>query len=149
MRGHNRRFPLFLALAVILATAVPLSAGAEPLGIKATLILASDQPAAQDLRLDAVEYKLRRIFGFEYYKHYGEASAMVNVPGSTTLDLGHGFRLLIKVSGADGGFRAKVNWLRGDQSVLNTAVKMKRRTPVILGGISHEGGTLIVTLVAE
>ena len=123
---------------------------AESVTIQVTLILASNNPAPLDSRLDRVEYKLRRIFGFEYYRHYGEGSVLLNLPGESTVDLGHGFRLTISShSSKDGKIRMSVQWLRGDEMVLNTTVAMKRGVPVILGGISHEGGTLIVTLVAE
>ena len=66
---------------------------AEPVTIQATLILASNDAAPLDSRLDKVEYKLRRIFGFEYYRHYGEGAAVLNLPGESTVELGHGFRL--------------------------------------------------------
>ena len=72
------------------------------------------------------------------------------MPGGTTIDLGHGFTLDFNASdGGDGKIRANVRWLRGQDVVLNTTVGMKRNTPVILGGIQHEGGTLIVTLIAK
>ena len=136
-----------LAAACLLATAGVSRAG--PVTIQATLILASNDPAPLDSRLDKVEYKLRRIFGFEYYKYYGEGTALLNLPGESTVDLGHGFRLSISASGSGDKLRTSVQWYRGDEMVLNTTVGMKRGVPVILGGISHGGGTLIVTLVAE
>ena len=137
-----------LAVACLLATAAV--SRAEPVTIQATLILASNDAAPLDSRLDKVEYKLRRIFGFEYYRHYGEGTALLNLPGASTVDLGHGFRLSISAEGSkDDKIRTSVQWFRGDEMVLNTTVGMKRGVPVILGGISHEGGTLIVTLVAE
>jgi hypothetical protein len=138
----------------LLAIVCPLAAAsvsrAEPVTIRATLILASNDPAPLDSRLDRVEYKLRRIFGFEYYRHYGEGSALLNLPGESTVELGHGFRLTISSSGSKvDKIRTNVQWFRRDEMVLNTTVGMKRGVPVILGGISHEGGTLIVTLMAE
>jgi hypothetical protein len=137
-----------LAIACLLTCAAV--SGAEPVTIQATLILASNDPAPMDSRLDRIEYKLRRIFGFEYYRHYGEGSALLNLPGESTVELGHGFRITMSSSGSkDGKIRTSVQWFRGDEMVLNTIVGMKRGVPVILGGISHEGGTLIVTLVAE
>jgi hypothetical protein len=137
-----------LAFACLLATAAV--SRAEPATIQATLILASNDPAPLDSRLDKVEYKLRRIFGFEYYRHYGQGSAALNSGGQTSIDLGHGFRLSVSASDSKGDkIRTSVQWFRGDEMVLNTTVGMKRGVPVILGGISHEGGTLIVTLVAE
>lgn len=136
-----------LVLAGLLAPAV--EALADPVNLEATMILASNEPAAQDPRLERIEFKLRRIFGFEYYKHYGEGSAIVSVPGETTLSLGHGFRLQISAKPGDGRVRAGIHWFRGDEKVLSTTVNMERGTPVILGGIAHEGGTLIVTITAK
>lgn len=151
MRAHkaSQVFGIsLLAVAYLLAT--PAVSSAEPVTIQATLILASNDPAPLDSRLGKVEYKLRRIFGFEYYKHYGEGAAVLNLPGQSAVDLGHGFRLSISASGSkDDKIRMSVQWFREDEMVLNTTVGMKRGVPVILGGISHGGGTLIVTLVAE
>ena len=151
MRAHKTSHvfvSVLLAAACLLATAAV--SRAEPVTIQATLILASNEQAPLDSRLDKVEYKLRRIFGFEYYRHYGEGTAVLNLPGQSTLDLGHGFRLSISTdSSRDDKIRASVQWFRGDEMVLNTTVGMKRGVPVILGGISHGSGTLIVTLVAE
>ncbi len=126
------------------------TAAAKPVSVEAMLILASNEPTSLDQRLEYVEYKLRRIFGFEYYRYYGEGTAILEVPGQTTLDLGHGFTLEFNATdGEDGKIRANVRWLRGQDVVLNTTVGMKRNAPVILGGIQHEGGTLIVTLTAK
>lgn len=151
MRAHetSRMFvTVLLGLACLLTAAA--ASYAEPVSIQATMILASNDPAPLDSRLDKVEYKLRRIFGFEYYRHYGEGSVLLNLPGQSTIDLGHGFRLSIAASGSrDDKIRTTVQWFRGDELVLNTTVGMKSGVPVILGGISHGGGTLIVTLVAE
>lgn len=151
MRAHktSQVFVIsLLAIACLLSTAA--GSRAEPVTIQATLILASNDAAPLDSRLDKIEYKLRRIFGFEYYRHYGQGAAVLNLPGQSTVDLGHGFRLSISTdSSKDDKIRTSVQWYRGDEMVLNTTVGMKRGVPVILGGISHEGGTLIVTLVAE
>ena len=146
-----RRYAAWLGVAAGLWLAPAPEARAQaPVTIRAVLILASDRQAAQDPRLDLVEYKLRRMFRFEYYRHYGEGSAAVPLPGQATLELGRGFRLKLSASSAGKGqIRAGVHWLRGDEVVLNTAVAMNPGIPVILGGISHEGGTLIVTLTAE
>ena len=87
---------------------------------------------------------------YPFQVEYGEGSVLLNLPGQSTIDLGHGFRLSIAASGSrDGKIRTTVQWFRGDELVLNTTVGMKSGVPVILGGISHGGGTLIVTLVAE
>jgi len=130
--------------------AVPSAASARPVTIQAMMILASNQSSAQDPRLDFIEYKLRRVTGFEYFRHYGEGSAVLNVPGVTEIELGHGYRLAINALKAEGGkLKAHVSWLRDGTILLNTVVNMERGAPFALGGIAHEGGTLIVVLTAQ
>lgn len=136
----------FIFMLVMLAG--PGRALAGSVTMDATLILANNDPAALDRRLDHVTFQLRRMFKFEYYHYYGGGQAVVGLPGSSTIDLGHGNVLSVNATG-DGKVRAEVNWLSGGKSVLNTTVSLKRGAHVILGGIPHEGGTLIVTLVAQ
>jgi hypothetical protein len=124
-------------------------ADAGTVTIEAMMIHASNDAAPMDRRLERVEFQLRRIFGFQFYKHYGEGQAVVNLPGQTALALGHGFHLDINAQHKDGKIRAQVNWIRGGESLLNTTVSMKPGNHVILGGVPFEGGTLIVTLVAR
>jgi hypothetical protein len=122
---------------------------ADTATLEATMILASNERAAMDRRLEKVEFQLRRMFKFEYYKHFGEGQAIVNMPGQASIDLGHESRLDIRATGRDGKVRAEVTWIKGGQSVLNTTVSLKRGAQVILGGVPHDGGTLIVTLSAK
>lgn len=138
----------YTALLVWLACAAgPVWAGL--VNVEAMLILASNDPAPLDLRLERVEYKLRPLFRFEYYRHLGEGRGILNLPGETTLALGDGHYLELRGSAKDGGTRMEVRWLRGGQALLNTAVNLKPGKPVILGGVPHEKGTLIVTLTAQ
>lgn len=133
---------------MLMMLAGPGRALAGSVTLDATLILADNNPAALDRRMDHVTFQLRRMFKFEYYHYYGGGQAIVGLPGSATIDLGHGNVLSVNATG-DGKVRAEVNWLSGGKSVLNTTVSLKRGAHVILGGIPHEGGTLIVTLVAQ
>jgi hypothetical protein len=147
--SFSRVFKVGLLAAVCLLSAAGISR-AESTTIRAMLILASNDGAPQDARLDKIEYKLRRIFQFEYYRFYGEGEVFLNLPGQATIDLGRGFRLSISASDSgDYKVRTSVQWFRGDEMVLNTTVGMSRGVPVILGGISQDSGKLIVTLVAE
>ena len=151
MPVHNPARTGWLAM-VLLAVCMmlPSVAAARPVTIKAMMILASNESSAQDPRLSFIEFKLRRVTGFEYFRHYGEGSAVLNVPGNTEIDLGHGFRLAITALKAEGGrLKAHVSWLREGTVLLNTVVSAERGTPFALGGIAHEGGTLIVTLTAK
>lgn len=138
---------IVIALGLLLGTVARAGDGAVT--IEAMMIHASNEAAPMDQRLEKVEFQLRRIFGFQFYKHYGEGQAMLHLPGQTTVALGHGFHLEINAQHRDGKIRAQVNWIRGGESLLNTTVSMKPGNHVILGGVPFEGGTLIVTLVAR
>jgi hypothetical protein len=143
-----RVFVIFVALAWLFTAAG--TARAQTITLHARLILASNEPAAQDPRLEDLEYKLRRIFGFEYYQMLGKGEGIVELPGDASLVLGRECRLSISAAQARGGqIRASVQWLRGKEVVLNTTVVMGRGAGVILGGVSHESGTLLVALDAR
>jgi hypothetical protein len=151
MRAH--RTILHASVIVIaLAWLFPATgtARAQTITLHARLILASNEPAAQDPRLEDIEYKLRRIFGFEYYQMLGKGGGIVDLPGDVSIVLGRDCRLSISAAQARGGqIRASVQWMRGKEVVLNTTVVMGRGAGVILGGVSHERGTLLVALDAR
>jgi hypothetical protein len=143
------------ASAVVLTVITCLFAGAgtaaaQGVDLHARLILASNDPAPQDPRLEDLEFKLRRVFGFEYYELLGKGGGMVDLPGQTSISLGNDCVLNIAAESAGGGrVRASVQWMRGRTTVLNTTVVVARGAGVILGGVSHKRGTLLVALDAR
>ena len=140
---------LFVVM-VLFMTAVGTCSASDPFTLRAVMIWASDEPAPLDARLEKVEFRLRRIFKFEHYHHYGEATAILNNASETTLSLGRGHRLEITTSpGKNKRVRTQIRWVKGDTTQVNTAVYLKRNVPTILGGPPHEGGNLIVTLTVE
>ena len=150
MRVHNRFSIWFLAGAVALGLiALPSSAHAEQANIEALLILASNNPAPLDARLDKVEYRLRRIFGFETYRYYGSGSTILSLPGQTVLALGNGNNLTIDARSKKGRIEARIVWEKQGEKVLNTTVAMSKNSPVILGGSTQPDGTLIIVLTAN
>jgi len=149
---HKRSLWIITCMAGILLLLPVVAAYAQynQVTLKATLILANNDGAPLDYRLDKVERKLRKIFGFKYYKFYGEADTSTTLPANITLTPGHGCKLVIETSdGGDHKVRAMVHWIQDDAEVLSTSVRVKRQAPTILGGPSHDGGTLIVVLTAE
>ena len=150
MRVHS---PLsFCVTAVLIAAcllALPSSAQAEGANIEALLILASNNPAPLDARLDKVEYRLRRIFGFETYRYYGGGSTVIALPGQSILALGNGNNLTINARSKKGRIEAQIVWEKEGERVLNTTVAMSKNTPVILGGSTQPDGTLIIVLTAN
>lgn len=125
------------------------SAIADMVTFDSMLILATDEPAPLDRRLARVEHQLRPLFRFPHYRHLGESSVSVNLPGTAQLALGDGNYLSVRGLERDGRIWAEVRWMRGEQALLSTAVNLQRGKPVILGGAPHDKGKLIVTLTAR
>ena len=123
-------------------------AEAQPMEIEAMLILASNEPAPLDRRLERVDYILRPLLRFETYRLLGQGSALVPTPGSATIALGDGHVLHLK-TGKDRGGRVEVSWQRGDERLLSTSVSLRRGKPAILGGAPQGDGKLIVTLTVK
>jgi hypothetical protein len=111
------------------------------------MIQAQNEGAPIDRRLERVEYKLRRVFGFQYYRYVGEGSLSLLAGGEGTVALPDGHRLRVRL--ARGGGRAEVAWTRGDQALLSTAVGLARNAPIVLGGVPSNGGKLILVLTAQ
>lgn len=142
-----KRWLTILAMVGLLGA---VSAAAEVVNLDAMLILASNDPAPLDRRLERVEFQLRPLFRFEYYRHMGGSSASANVPGTVSIALGDGHHLEVRATARDGKkVRAEVRWFRGDQPLLSTGVNLQPGKPVILGGVPHDKGKLIVTLTAR
>jgi hypothetical protein len=137
------------ALCILLGCFVPAQAGAG-VTFKAVMIHASDTPAPIDRRLEHIEYKLRRMLKFEHYKHAGEGSVSVSLPGSGTIQLGGGYSLHIQAADAGKGkVSTQVQWKKGGSSLLKTQTRVSRGSPTVLGGISQGSGKLMVILTAR
>ncbi len=140
----------WLALCVLVVCLLPAYADAAGATFKAVMIHASDNPSPKDGRIQGIESKLRRMLKFQYYKHAGEGSASVSLPGSGTIQLGGGYSLSIQATDAGGGkISAKVQWKRGGSSLLSTQTRVSRGSPTVLGGVSQGSGKLMVILTAR
>jgi hypothetical protein len=117
---------------------------------KAIMVHASNKPAPIDRRLEKIEFQLRRVFKFEHYKHAGEGSLAINLPGSGTIKLGGGYTLFVDASpGSKKRISTKVIWKKGGKVLLSTSANIRRGSFTVLGGASQGGGKLIVTLQAR
>ena len=125
-------------------------ARAETADLEAYLIYASNDPAPLDYHLDAVIPKLRSVLKFQNYELMGQGGGMVNSPGETTIDLGKGHSLEVKVKREKGErFRVEVRWIHGGKNMVSTAATVSRNQPLILGGVKHANGNLVVTLTVK
>ena len=121
-------------------------------GVRAILVLASNQRGESDARLAAYEPTLRRILRFESYKLAGEGAAAFALPGKAGLRLGHGHTLELEAEKSDGkGVRLRVNWQDGGRTLMNTGLVLRPGVPAVLGGpASGKGGEVwAVILVAD
>jgi len=118
-------------------------ARAEALTLHAMMIQAQNDPAPMDRRLEKVEFKLRRVFGFNYYSYVGEGSIVLGSGSEGTMSLPNGHRLTIRLGGKG---KAEVRWYRDSEALLSTSVGLSRNSPVVLGGVPSDGGTLILVL---
>jgi hypothetical protein len=136
-----------LALAVSVLGFSPAAHGQENLvTLQALMIQAQNEPAPIDRRLEKVEYKLRRVFGFQFYRYVGEGNISLLPGGEGSIELPDGHRLHVRRGGKGG---AEVRWSRNDEALLSTSVNISRDAPVVLGGIPSNGGKLIVVLTAQ
>ena len=131
----------------VLATALP--AFADLVSLESMRIRASAQSGVADGRLDTIVPKLRKVFQFQGYALEGKAASTVNVPGDTTMDLGGGNSLEVKLTEEGKRIKAQVTWMQDGRKVLSTGVTMSKGQPVVLGGVPKGNDTLIVTLQAK
>lgn len=139
---------LAIMFGAFLLTGKASEARAQPMEIEAMLILASNEPAPLDRRLERVDYILRPLLRFETYRLLGQGSVMVNTPGASSIALGDGHVLNLR-TGRDRGSHVEIAWQRGDSRLLSTSVKLQRGKPTILGGVPHGDGRLIVTVTVK
>ena len=133
------------AIWVWASTAVSVVAQ-ETVTLDAMLIHASNRPAALDTRLDRVEYRLRRVFGFEHYGFVNQSQTLLTLPAHTRMDLVGGYVMQIDASSRDGRIRANVQWFQNGRRLLSTSIAQRRGVPAILGGPPHDEGALILVL---
>ncbi len=134
-----------LMAALVLGIVSPALAQ-QPVEVEAMLILASNEPAPLDRRLERVDYLLRPLLRFETYRLLGQGSVLLNAGGSTSVALGDGHVLYLQM-GRKG--HVEVSWQRGDERLLSTSVGLQRNKPTILGGVPQGDGRLIVTLMVK
>lgn len=119
------------------------ASGQEIRNLQAMMIMAQHEMAPMDRRLERVEYKLRRVFQFPYYRYVGEGRIALSPGAEGTIQLPDEHLLKVK-SGGKG--RVEVRWTRRDKPLLSTSVSVAKNAPVVLGGVPEGNGTLILVL---
>jgi len=128
-------------------TVVPAMAQGDTVTLQVLMIQAQNDSAPIDRRLEKVEYKLRRVFGFQFYRFIGESSITLPPRGEGVVELPDGHRLRVRISGK--GKNAEVRWFRNDEAQFSASVGIAKNSPVVLGGIPSNGGKLIMVLTEQ
>lgn len=131
----------FLALFLV---SPPLAAAAE-VTVEVRIILASNDGSGVDPALGALAAKLSR-FKFNSYKLLSVKSITVEPPGGGSVPLPGGKTLRISET-ERAKKRVKMNV--SVAGVVSTRVSLKKKGNVILGGIDHGGGELILAISAK
>jgi len=142
-----RKFWYILAASLVLgATTV----SADVADMEALLIYASNDSAPLDYKLDPVVPRLRTVLKFQSYELIGSGSGAVHLPGTTTIDLGKGHSLEIKIkSEKKDRYKVEVKWIQDGKVLVSTGASMARNNPLVLGGVQYKNGKLVVTLIAK
>ncbi len=128
---------------------VPLAAAQQTVTMDVLLIHASDRPAALDTRLDRVEFRLRRIFGFEHYGFLQQERTLLTLPTQTRVRLVTGHVVQLRAERLNGRIRAHIEWYQDQERLVATTITQRRGVPAILGGPPHDEGNLILVLEFE
>ncbi len=147
---YGRSIVLVIGLLMGITLGAARVEAAKKVSFSGTMILASNESGPTDAQLKKYEGKLRRLFKFKRYRHFGHGGASIEIPGKAAFSLGNGYRMQVDVSPAPKNqIRAGVRWVKGKRNLINTVLVMQKGVPTILGGPSHEGGNLIVILEAN
>lgn len=115
------------------------------------VIYAANQPGGVDSRLGALAGDLQRTFRYSMYQLLDApgGSAALNQPWRTRLPGDRGLEI-VPTAIRDGQYHLAVRVLGPDgQALVNTTVRLRRGArPVLVGGLSHEQGVLIVAISA-
>lgn len=139
---------LLFALAALAVTTSSLVA--DTVQARGILVAASNEKRESDPRLAEYEPTLRRVLRFESYRFVGSGGGRAEAPGETTMSIGQGHRLVLAVESVKGDqIRARVSWLNGGKTLMNTVLVLRRGVPAVLGGPASGGEVLAVIVVAS
>ena len=144
----------FLTVSLLLATiSAPLAVrAAEGASVRAILIIATQEKAPADPRLEPYESTLQRNLPERSFRYVGQGSASVAGKDSqASISLGNGHRVELVGGNKDAdGILLKVRWLNGRTLVMNNSFTFHPGVPVVLGRRPRGNGDVpIVILIAR
>lgn len=127
--------------------------GQEPVSVQVKLILASNDPAFSGTspQLSDLAGNLGSLFKYNSYKLLTTSTASVSPGNPADVNLAYGTRLEISSAGGKkNGSPLSVRWIQPPRGeIVSTQVRLRGRSPVLIGGPTVKDGVLIVALSLE
>ena len=122
---------------------------AQQVELRIGSILASNQSNDFDPRLAKMKDQLK-VFKYQSYKLIKEDHQQARWNADTNFEIPGGRSLIVAPQGLQNNqLSLKVRLLEGEKPLLDTTVRLKEGSNLLLGGPPHEGGVLIVSISAS
>jgi hypothetical protein len=111
-------------------------------------ILANNQSGEFDSRLKPLEKQLR-VLKYRSYRLLKQESQTVPAKGSASFEIPGGRSLIVSPQElSNQRIGLKVRWQGGEKPLVDTTITLRNKGNFILGGPSHEGGVLVLSISA-
>jgi len=132
----------FLSLALFMTVGLCAVPPGTPVGIRGTLILASNEGQSMDSSLQPYASQLKRL-NFASYRVIGKGVTKITVPGNGGINLGGSFAVAVQAQASPNNrIPVDIRWTEGNRTLIHTSGSL----PLVLGGPGHQNGTLILIL---
>jgi hypothetical protein len=122
---------------------------AQQVELRIGSILASNQSNDFDPRLAKMKKQLE-VFKYKSYKLIKEDHQQAGWNADTSFEIPGGRSLIVAPQGRqDNQLSLKVRLLEGEKPLLDTTVRLREGSNLLLGGPPHEGGVLILSISAS
>jgi hypothetical protein len=147
---RNLLKPSLLSSLLLLAVcAEGAESGSKPVQVKIGTILASNESDQFDARLKPMERQLK-VMKYRSYRLLKEDSQSVPWNDNATFEIPGGRSLAVSPQDSkDKQIALKVRLTEGTKPLLDTTVRLQGRGYFLLGGPSHEGGALVISISAS
>jgi hypothetical protein len=129
--------------------AIGLAGSVQAASIEARLIRASNDKAASDPGLKDIEPRLKKRFGYEYYRLLGVQQETLRENKTYRLNLGEGFVVFVTPkSTAQKMHEMDLEWTSGKASLVKTTVKIAEGNHLFIKGpgVGDDWIVLVITL---
>ena len=147
---RNLLKPSLLSSLLLLAVcAEGAESASKPVQVKIGTILASNESDQFDARLKPMERQLK-VMKYRSYRLLKEDSQSVPWNDNATFEIPGGRSLAVSPQDSkDKQIALKVRLTEGTKPLLDTTVRLQGRGYFLLGGPSHEGGALVISISAS